>query len=74
MHGVIVEGVKGASDAGEKGLKGGDVIVRAGDREVATAADVSAAVAEWKKAGRTSIPLAINRSGRTLYVPIKIAG
>ncbi len=74
VHGVIVEGVKGASDAGEKGLKGGDVIVRAGDREVATAADVSAAVAEWKKAGRTSIPLAINRSGRTLYVPIKIAG
>ena len=74
VHGVIVEGVKGASDAGEKGLKGGDVIVRAGDREVATAADVSAAVTEWKKAGRTSIPLAINRSGRTLYVPIKIAG
>ncbi len=74
VHGVLVEGVKGSSDAGEKGLHRGDVIVRAGDREVATAADVSAAVAEWKKSGRAIIPLAVSRSGRTLFVPIKIAG
>jgi len=74
VHGVIVQGVRGSSDAGEKGLKRGDVIVRAGDREVASASDVSAAVGEWKKAGRTSIPLAINRGGRTLFVPIKIEG
>ncbi len=74
VRGVLVEGVKGSSDAGEKGLHRGDVIVRAGDREVASAADVSAAVAEWKRAGRTSIPLAVNRGGRTLFVPIKIDG
>ncbi len=74
VHGVVVQGVKGSSDAGDKGLRRGDVIVRAGDREVASAADVSAAVGEWKKAGRSSIPLAINRGGRTLFVPIKIDG
>ncbi len=74
VRGVVVEGVKGSSDAGEKGLRKGDVIVRAGDREVASAADVSAAVAEWRKAGRGSIPLAVNRGGRTLFVPIKIEG
>ncbi|HZK99081.1 MAG TPA: Do family serine endopeptidase [Caulobacteraceae bacterium] len=74
VHGVLVDGVKGSSDAGEKGLHRGDVIVRAGDREVASASDVSAAVGEWRKAGRASIPLAINRGGRTLFVPIKIAG
>ena len=74
IHGVVVQGVKGSSDAGDKGLRRGDVIVRAGDREVASAADVSAAVGEWKKAGRSSIPLAINRGGRTLFVPIKIDG
>jgi serine protease Do len=74
VRGVVVEGVKGSSDAGEKGLRKGDVIVRAGDREVASAADVSAAVAEWRKAGRGSIPLAVNRGGRTLFVPIKIDG
>src|SRR5207253_7592260 len=61
VRGVLVEGVKGSSDAGEKGLRRGDVIVRAGDREVASASDVSAAVTEWRKAGRTSIPLAVNR-------------
>lgn len=74
VHGVVVESVKGASDAGEKGLKRGDVIVRAGDRDVASAADVVAAIGQWKKDGRASIPLAINRGGRTLFVPIKIDG
>ena len=73
-HGVVVEDVKGSSDASDKGLQRGDVIVRAGDREVANAGDVAAAVTEWKKAGRKSIPLAITRSGRTLFVPVKIEG
>ncbi len=74
VHGVLVGGVKGTSDAGEKGLHRGDVIVRAGDREVASSEDVSAAVSEWKKDGRAVIPLAINRGGRTIFVPIKIEG
>ena len=74
VRGVVVDSVKGSSDAGEKGLHRGDVIVRAGDREVVTEADVAAAVADWKKAGRASIPLAVSRSGRTLFVPIKIEG
>ncbi len=74
VHGVLVGAVKSSSDAGDKGLHRGDVIVRAGDHEVASVAEVSAAVAEWKKAGRSSIPLAVNRGGRTLFVPIKIEG
>ena len=74
VRGVLVEGVKGSSDAGEKGLRRGDVIVRAGDRNVASAGDVLAAVGEWKREGRSSIPLAVSRGGRTLFVPIKIEG
>ncbi|MHB8529475.1 MAG: Do family serine endopeptidase [Caulobacteraceae bacterium] len=74
VRGVVVDSVRGSSDAGEKGLRRGDVIVRAGDRQVATAGDVSAAVGEWKKQGRDSIPLAVSRAGRTIFVPIKIAG
>jgi serine protease Do len=74
VKGVFVDSVKGASDANDKGLRRGDVIVRAGDREVASANDVSAAVGDWKKAGRSSIPLAISRGGRTLFVPVKIEG
>jgi serine protease Do len=73
-RGVVVASVKSSSDASDKGLQRGDVIVRAGDREVASAGDVATAVSEWKKAGRKSIPLAITRGGRTLYVPVKIEG
>jgi serine protease Do len=73
-HGVVVESVKGSSDAGDKGLRRGDVIVRAGDREVASAADVSAAIGDWKKSGRTSIPLEVSRNGVSKFVPIKIEG
>ncbi len=74
VRGVLVQAVKGTSDAGDKGLKKGDVIVRAGDREVASAGDVTAAVGDWKKAGRTSIPLEVTRGGVSLFVPIKIEG
>ena len=74
VHGLVVRDVKSSSDAGDKGLKRGDVIVRAGDRDVSSTSDISAALGDWKKAGRTSIPLAVNRGGVTLFVPIKIEG
>jgi serine protease Do len=73
-RGVVIEGVNGTSDASDKGLQRGDVIVRAGDREVASTGDIAAAVSTWKKEGRKEIPLAINRGGRTLFVPLKIDG
>jgi serine protease Do len=74
VKGVVVQSVKGSSDAGDKGLRRGDVIVRAGDREVANAGDVNAAVGDWKKAGRASIPLEVTRGGVSRFVPIKIEG
>ena len=73
--GVVVQSVKGTSDAGDKGLQRGDVIVQAGDHDVASASDLAAAVANWKKAGRNSIPLSVRRNGVMLgFVPIKIDG
>ncbi len=74
VRGVLVDGVKDSSDAGEKGLRRGDVIVRAGDRQVVSTSDIYAAVGEWRKTGRTSIPLEISRGGTALFVPIKLAG
>ena len=70
--GVVVESVSGASDAGQKGLKRGDVIVRAGDNNALSPADVLAAVASAKKDGRPSVLLQVHRNGRNLFVPIKI--
>ena len=73
--GVVVASVKGTSDAGDKGLQRGDVIVSAGNHELASVADLAAAVAEWKKEGRNAIPLSVRRNGVMLgFVPIKIDG
>jgi serine protease Do len=72
MHGAVVLAVKGSSDASDKGMKVGDIIVRAGESNVAIPADVVAAVSAAKKAGRTSILLGIHRDGVTRFAPIKI--
>jgi serine protease Do len=68
-----VESVQASSDAGQQGLKRGDVIVRVLDKTVTVPADVLAAVDAAKKAGRPSVLLQIHRNGRNIFVPIKIA-
>ena len=72
VSGAVVEGVATASDAAKKGVKRGDVVVRAGDRTVTNGADLAAAIDAQKKAGRTSILVFIFRDGRQLGVPLKI--
>ena len=72
VHGAVVLSVKSASDAGEKGLRAGDILVRAGQTSVAGPADVQAAVARAKKDGLTSVLLGVRRDGRTLFIPVKI--
>jgi len=72
VHGAVILGVKGSSDAGEKGLKAGDIIVMAGDKNIAGPADVSEAVQAAKKEGRASIRLGVRRDGHTLFLPIKL--
>ena len=72
VHGAVILGVKGSSDAGEKGLKAGEIIVMAGDRNIGGPADVSEAVTTAKKEGRASIRLGVRRDGHTLFLPIKL--
>ena len=71
VHGVVVEGVVEDSEAGQTGLHAGDVIARAGDRAAATAADVEAAVAEAKKAGRKGVFLLVTHEGRNIGITVK---
>ena len=59
VHGAVVLGVKRSSVAGEKGLKAGDIIVMAGDRNVTTPADVADAVTSAIHDGRSSIRLGV---------------
>ncbi|MEY4256910.1 MAG: serine protease HtrA, partial [Pseudomonadota bacterium] len=73
VRGVLVEGVTPTSDAGIKGLKTGDVLVRVADKAVSTPQDVVAAVDGAKASGRESVLLLVYRDGRTLFVLIKMA-
>ncbi len=70
--GVAVDGVKRSSDAAQKGIQGGDVILRAGETKTNSPADVSSAVADAKKAGRKQVLLMIARNGRQIFVPVQI--
>ena len=72
VRGAAVLSVDANSDAGQKGLRRGDVIVRAGDDVVTSAAEVNAAVQAAKRGKRPSVLVGVYRSGRTLFLPLKI--
>ena len=63
-----------AGDAAQKGIRKDDILVRAGDRDVLAAADLSAVVDAAKKAGRQSVLVGIYRGGRTIFLPLKVSG
>jgi serine protease Do len=72
IRGAVVAGLTAGSDASKKGVRRGDVIVRANERPVAGPADVVAAVEAARRAGRPGVLVFIYRDGRQLGVPIKI--
>ena len=73
IKGLLITGVKGDSDAGEKGLAKGDVLANINNVPVVTVADVTNAVAAAKKAGRNSVLVKVIRQNRPVFVPLKIA-
>ena len=62
--GVVITKVDPDSDAADKGLQPGDVVLKIGNRAVKTPQDVQAGVAEAKKGGRKSVLLLVARPGR----------
>jgi serine protease Do len=67
--GVVVQRVEPDSPAAESGIRPGDVIVSANNREVARAADVAE---EWAKARQENKPilLRVNRDGQYRFVAV----
>ncbi|WP_334163792.1 Do family serine endopeptidase [Phenylobacterium sp.] len=74
VRGALVTSVDQGSDAAEKGLRRGDLITRAGDRAVTSAADLAAVVEAAKRANRTSVLVGVYRNGRTSFLPLNISG
>ncbi|MXO75146.1 Do family serine endopeptidase [Altererythrobacter aerius] len=71
--GLVILGVDNGSDAGQKGLQPGDIVVSANYKAVNAPADLERIVAEAKAAKRVSVLLRIQRRGRPLtYVPIRV--
>ena len=70
--GVTVAGVASDSDAADKGLSRGDVILQANGRRTASPGDIAAAVAEARHAGRDEVLLMVAHNGRHLFVPLKV--
>jgi len=72
VNGVLVATVAKNSDAAEKGLMPGDVIVEAGGVLARTPDDVIAAAKASEKAGRSALLLFIERGGDRRFVALKL--
>jgi serine protease Do len=73
LKGLLITGVKADSEAGEKGLARGDVLAAINSVPVASSADVSAAVAAARKAGRPGVIVKVVRQGRPILMALSIA-
>ena len=71
--GAVITKVDADSDAAEKGLQAGDVVLKIGNRTVRTPADFQSGVTDAKKGGRSSVLLLVARTqGGTGFVAIDI--
>jgi serine protease Do len=73
VKGVLITGVDGASDAAEKRLSAGDVIVEVAQEAVASAADIKKRVDQLKKDGKKSVLLLVsNADGELRFVALSV--
>lgn len=70
--GLAVTNVDASSEAADKGVSPGDVIVEAGQQKVTKLSDLQDRVDEAKEAGRKSILLLIRRSGDPRFVALSV--
>jgi serine protease Do len=71
-NGIIVMGVDEASQAFEKGLRAGDLIVEAGQQKIASLTDLTKSIEQAREAGRKSILLLITRGGDRRFVALSL--
>ena len=73
VKGVVVTGVDNGSDAAEKRLSAGDVIVEVAQEAVANAADIKKRVDQLKKDGKKSVLLLVaNGEGELRFVALGV--
>src|SRR3984957_3018425 len=73
VKGVVVTGVDNASDAADKRLSAGDVIVEVAQEAVSNAADIKKRVEQLKKDGKKSVLLLVsNAEGELRFVALSV--
>ncbi|MDE2596878.1 MAG: Do family serine endopeptidase [Sphingomonadales bacterium] len=71
--GLVVSVVDASSDAGAKGLQRGDIVLSANYRDVATVADLEAAIRAAQGANRNAVLLRVQRRGQpAIYMPLRL--
>ncbi len=71
-EGVVVTDVASGSDAEQKGLSKGDIIVAVGNADVKTLDDVTAAVKAAKDSGRKSVLVLVEEQGVRRYLALSV--
>jgi serine protease Do len=71
--GVLVIDVDEESKAAERGVRAGDAILTANGADLRTSADLDAAIAAAKRAGRPSIGLFVQSQGGGGFVPLPLS-
>ena len=72
-RGLVITAVDPSSDAAQKGLTRGTLIVRANARDVASIADLDAAIREAQSEGREAVLLRVrSRNGPPISVPVRL--
>jgi serine protease Do len=71
-EGVTISEVEPSSDAAQKGLRPGDVIVQVQGEDVAKPADVAAQIKRVQDLGRTAVMLSIKSQDRTRFVAVQL--
>jgi len=74
LRGVVIAGVSSASDAANRGLQRGDIVVSANLREVASVSDFEREIRAAKTAGRPTVTLQVMRPGQPglTYVAVRL--
>ena len=70
--GLVVVGVAPGSDAEEKGIEAGDLIIEADQSAVGSPKDLKARIAVVRDAGRRSVLLLVNRGGDDRFVAVML--
>lgn len=72
-EGVLISSVDSASDAAEKGIQPGDIVLEVNQNEVASVGDMEREVQTALEAGRSSVLLKIQRGDRRIFVAVRFA-